>query len=89
MHNHKIHQLKPHRDLHLLVVDGSTSGNFTEDHDHTGLGASLTCYTRQRILLDASIKDSVGHLIANLICKIQLLRYMVILVQKDVQTKGI
>jgi hypothetical protein len=43
----------------LLVVQVGLGGDFTEDHDHTGLGRRLAGNTRHRVLLEASIEDSV------------------------------
>ena len=51
----------------LLVVNGSRGGNLTEDHNHASLGASLASYTRERILLDASIEDSIRNLVAEFV----------------------
>ena len=40
----------------LLVVDLGLGGNFTKDHDHTGLGRSLASNLGERILSQASIE---------------------------------
>ena len=53
---------------HLLVVNSSAGGDLAEDHDHASLGAGLASNTGHGVLLNTGIKDSVGHLIANLIC---------------------
>ena len=51
----------------LLVVDGSLGGDLTEDHDHVGLGASLTGDFAVRVLLKAGIEDCVRDLVAKLV----------------------
>lgn len=48
----------------LLVVEVGLGGDLTEDHDHTGLGGSLTGYLGEGVLFEASIEDSIGYLIA-------------------------
>ncbi len=48
----------------LLVVEVGLCGDLTEDHDHAGLGGSLTGDLGEGILPQASIKDSIGDLIA-------------------------
>jgi hypothetical protein len=51
----------------LLVVRVALSGDLTEDHDHAGLGGSLTGDLGVRILSKAGIEDSVRDLIADLV----------------------
>jgi len=51
----------------LLVVYDGLGGDFTENHDHIGLGAGLTCHSRIWILGETGIKDCVRDLIAELI----------------------
>ena len=40
----------------LLVVEASLGGNFTKDHDHTGLGRSLACDLRERVFGKAGVE---------------------------------
>lgn len=47
----------------LLVVKSGASGDFTENHNHTGLGGSLTSHLGEGILSQAGIKNSVRDLI--------------------------
>jgi hypothetical protein len=51
----------------LLVVELGLGGDLTEDHDHTGLGGSLASNLGEGILPKASIEDSVGNLISDLV----------------------
>jgi len=51
----------------LLVVELGLGGDLTEDHDHTGLGGSLASNLGEGILPEASIEDSVGNLISDLV----------------------
>lgn len=51
----------------LLVIELGLGGDFTEDHDHTGLGSGLTSDLGQRVLSQASIEDSIGDLISDLV----------------------
>jgi len=51
----------------LVVVNDSVGGDLTEHHDHTGLGGGLASYTRVGILSEASIENSIRHLIAELV----------------------
>ena len=46
----------------LLVVDGGSSGDLAEDHDHAGLAAGLAGNAGGLVVLDAGIEDSVGDL---------------------------
>jgi hypothetical protein len=39
-------------------------GDFTEDHDHTGLGCGLASDLGEGVLLEAGIEDGVRDLIA-------------------------
>jgi hypothetical protein len=41
-------------------------GDFTEDHDHTGLGCGLASDLGEGVLLEAGIEDGVRDLIAGL-----------------------
>lgn len=43
----------------LLVVKSGASGDFTENHNHTSLGGSLTSHLGEGVLSQAGIKDSV------------------------------
>lgn len=51
----------------LLVVELGLSGDLTEDHDHTGLGGSLTSNLGEGVLAKAGIEDGVGNLISDLV----------------------
>lgn len=51
----------------LLVVELGLGSDLTKDHNHTGLGGSLTSDLGQRILGQASIEDSIGDLISDLV----------------------
>jgi len=51
----------------LLVVDDGLGSDPTQNHNHTSLGASLTSDLGFGILGEASIKDSIRDLIAELI----------------------
>lgn len=51
----------------LLVVKLGLSGDLTKDHDHTGLGGSLASNLGEGVLPKASIEDSVGNLISDLV----------------------
>ncbi len=42
-------------------------GDFTKDHDHTGLGGSLTSNLGERVLSQAGIEDGIGDLISDLV----------------------
>jgi len=55
----------------LLVVEDSLGGDFTEDHDHAGLGCGFASNTGGRVLLEASIDDGIGNLVTDFVCKIQ------------------
>jgi hypothetical protein len=48
----------------LLVVEVGLGGDFTEDHDHSGLGGSLASNLGEGVLLQAGIEDGIGDLIA-------------------------
>lgn len=48
----------------LLVVEVCLCGDFTKDHDHTGLGGRLAGDLGEGVLLEAGIEDGVGDLIA-------------------------
>jgi len=48
----------------LLVVYGSLGGDFTEYHDHIGLGTCLTCNSGVGVLGKTRIKDRIRNLIA-------------------------
>ena len=52
---------------HLLIVDGGSSGDLTENHHHASLGASLAGHTGGGVLAYAGIEDSVRDLIADLV----------------------
>jgi hypothetical protein len=52
----------------LFVVDSGSGGDFSENHDHTGLAASLASNTGGFISSEASIQDSIRNLIGKLIC---------------------
>jgi len=51
----------------LLVVYGCLCGDFTEHHDHVGLGTGLTCNSGVGVLGLAGIKDCIRDLIAELV----------------------
>merc|ERR1719226_195852 len=51
----------------LLVVDLSLCGDLASDHYHVVLGCSLARDFALGVVRQASIQDSVGHLIAELI----------------------
>ena len=51
----------------LLVVELGLGGDLTEDHDHTGLGGSLTSNLGEGVLAKAGIEDGVGNLISDLV----------------------
>jgi hypothetical protein len=51
----------------LLVVKLGLGGDLTEDHDHTGLGGSLTSNLGEGVLAKAGIEDGVGNLISDLV----------------------
>jgi len=51
----------------LLVVYGCLGGDFTEHHDHIGLGAGLTCNSGIGILGKTGVKNCVRDLITELI----------------------
>ena len=55
----------------LLVVDVGLGADFSQQHDHTSLGSSLTGYLSIRVLLEMGIQDSIAYLITYLICKWQ------------------
>jgi hypothetical protein len=48
----------------LLVVEICLCGDFAKDHDHAGLGGSLTGNLGKGVLLEAGIEDGVRDLIA-------------------------
>lgn len=43
----------------LLVVETSLGGDLTEDHDHTGLGGSLTSNLGEGVLSQAGIENGI------------------------------
>jgi len=47
----------------LLVVDDCLGGDFTEYHDHIGLGTCLTCNSGVWVLGQTGIKDRIRDLI--------------------------
>lgn len=51
----------------LLVVELGLGADLTKDHDHTGLGGSLTSNLGEGVLTKAGIEDGVGNLISNLV----------------------
>jgi len=51
----------------LVVVDVGSGGDLTEDHDHAGLGRSLTGDTAVGILLETGIKNSIRNTVAELV----------------------
>merc|ERR1719272_517488 len=51
----------------LLVVEDSLGGDFTEDHDHAGLGCGFASNTGGRVLLEASIDDGIGDLVTDFV----------------------
>mmetsp|Transcript_15011 Transcript_15011/g.27022 ORF Transcript_15011/g.27022 Transcript_15011/m.27022 type:complete len:355 (-) Transcript_15011:97-1161(-) len=51
----------------LLVVHGSLGGDFSEDHDHAGLGAGFARNLRVRVACQARVEDGVGDLVADLV----------------------
>jgi len=51
----------------LLEVELGSSGDLTEDHDHTGLGSGLASNLGEGVLLEAGIEDGVRDLITDLI----------------------
>lgn len=52
---------------YLLVVELGAGGNLTEDHDHTGLGRSLTGDLGEGVIAQAGIENGIGDLIGNLV----------------------
>jgi hypothetical protein len=51
----------------LLVVELGLGADLTEDHDHTGLGGSLTSNLGEGVLGQAGIEDGIGDLISDLV----------------------
>lgn len=51
----------------LLVVQLGLGGDFTEHHDHTGLGGGFTRDLRQRVDGETRVQDGVGHLVTDLV----------------------
>jgi hypothetical protein len=51
----------------LLVVQLGLGGDLTKYHDHTGLGSSLASNLGEGILSQAGIKNSIGHLVGDLV----------------------
>lgn len=51
----------------LLVVEVGLGGDLAKDHDHAGLGGSLTGDLGQRVLGQAGIEDGIGDLISDLV----------------------
>lgn len=51
----------------LLVVEVGLGGNFTEDHDHAGLGGSLASNLGEGVLGEAGIEDGIRNLISDLV----------------------
>ena len=52
----------------LLVVDHGLGGDLTEDHDHTRLRRGLAGNLGEGVHGKAGIEDSIGNLVANLVC---------------------
>ena len=52
---------------HLLIVHHSLAGDLPAQHDHASLGDSLAGNLGVRILLEVSIKNSIGDLVTHLI----------------------
>lgn len=51
----------------LLVVEVGLGGDFTEDHDHAGLGGSLASNLGEGVLGEAGIEDGIRNLISDLV----------------------
>mmetsp|Transcript_16354 Transcript_16354/g.30347 ORF Transcript_16354/g.30347 Transcript_16354/m.30347 type:complete len:266 (+) Transcript_16354:642-1439(+) len=51
----------------LFVVDSGGGGNFSENHDHTGLAAGFASNTGGFVSSKARIQDGVRHLIGKLV----------------------
>jgi len=51
----------------LLVVDSGGGGDLSEDHNHASLGTGLAGDTGGLVILDASIEDGIGDLVAEFI----------------------
>lgn len=51
----------------LLVVNSCLGGNFTKDHDHTGLGSSLASNLGRWVLGQAGVEHSIGDLVSDLV----------------------
>ena len=51
-----------------LVVELCASGDFSQNHDHAGLGSGLAGNLAELVLLEAGIKNGVRHLVADLVC---------------------
>ena len=51
----------------LLVVNVGAGGDLAEDHDHAGLGGSLTGDLGEGVLLEAGIEDGIRDLISDLV----------------------
>lgn len=52
-----------------LEVDSGLGGDFTEDHDHTGLGGGLTGDLGVGVLGQTSVEDGIRDLVTDLVCK--------------------
>lgn len=50
-----------------LEVDSSLGGDFTEDHDHTGLGGSLTSDLGVGVFSETGVQDGIGDLVTDLV----------------------
>ena len=63
------HRAKPNTPVaNMPIILGNyADGDFTKDHDHTGLGGGLTADLGEGVLSQAGIEDSVRDLIANLV----------------------
>lgn len=51
----------------FLVVEAGLGGDFTENHNHTGLGGSLASDLGEGVLLEAGIEDGIRDLVGNLV----------------------
>ena len=51
----------------LLVVDTGLCGDLAEDHHHAGLGGCLTSDFGEGVIFQASVEDSIGDLVSDLV----------------------
>jgi hypothetical protein len=50
-----------------LEVDSGLGGDFTENHDHTGLSGSLTSDLGVGVLSETGVQDGIGDLVTDLV----------------------